>query len=79
MIFDLLASNQVKTPVYKFRATFTLQHTAAKSCDGQITSISAKNFLLAYHLSSSALTQLQLQQDMTTIKRINMAKLVALN
>ncbi len=78
-IFALLAANQVITPVDKYRAAFILQHTAAKICDGQITSMSSENFLLAYHLSSAALTQLQFQHDTTTIKRNNIARMVALN
>ena len=53
-IFQLLANGEVKTPIDKIRAAWILQHTAAKICDGELTSISPENFLLAYQLSSSA-------------------------
>ncbi len=78
-IFDLLASNKVKTPMDKYRAALILQHTAAKICDGQLTSISPENFLLAFHLSSSALNELKALNDTVTIKKENVARMVALN
>lgn len=78
-IFELLATNQVITPFDKYRAALILQHTAAKFCDGQLTSMSAENFLLAFHLSSSALSQLKLKSDTITIEKYNFPRMVALN
>jgi len=78
-IFEMLASNQVITPMDRYRAALILQHTAAKMCDGQITSISSENFLLAYHLSSAAWSQLKLKNDTITIKKNNIPRMVALN
>lgn len=78
-IFELLATNQVKTPLDKFRSALILQHTAAKLCEGQITSISPENFLLAYHLSSSALNDLEGQQITSSIKKENVIRMIALN
>lgn len=78
-IFELLATNQVKTPLDKYRSAFILQHTAAKLCEGQITSISPENFLLAYHLSSSALNDLEGQHNTTSIKKENVIRMIALN
>ena len=78
-IFEMLASNQVITPMDRYRAALILQHTAAKMCDGQITSISSENFLLAYHLSSAAWSQLKLKNDTITIIKNNIPRMVALN
>ena len=78
-IFELLATNQVITPFDKYRAALILQHTAAKFCDGQLTSMSSENFLLAFHLSSSALRQLKLKSDTITIEKYNFPRMVALN
>jgi|GEM_PF-1559383 len=78
-IFELLANNLVKTPLDKFRAALILQHTAGKICEGQLTSISPENFLLAYHLSSNALSELEKQQDSITIKKENFPGMIALN
>jgi hypothetical protein len=50
-IFELLAENRVLTSKDKIRAAWILQHTAAKFCDGDLTSVSPENFLLAYKLS----------------------------
>lgn len=78
-IFEMLANNLVKTPIDKFRAALILQHTAGKICEGQLTSISPENFLLAYHLSSNALSELEKQQDSVTIKKENFPGMIALN
>lgn len=78
-VFELLAENKIKTPKDKLRAALILQHTAAKSCDGNITSMSPENFLLAYKLSSTALTQLQIERDTLTIKKENIPRMIALN
>lgn len=78
-IFELIARNQLKTPLDKYRAAFLLQHTAGKICDGQLTSISPENFLLAYHLSSTALSELKAINDTATIKNENVPRMVALN
>jgi len=78
-IFELLAANQVITPMDKYRASLILQHTAGKICEGQLVSMSAENYLLAFHLSSAALGQLKLNSDTTTIKKNNIPRMVALN
>lgn len=78
-IFEMLANNQVITPMDKYRAALILQHTAGKICDGQITSMSSENYLLAFHLSSSALSQLKLKNDTLTIKKHYVPRMVALN
>jgi len=78
-IFAMLANNQVITPMDKYRAALILQHTAGKICDGQITSMSSENYLLAFHLSSSALSQLKLQNDSLTIKKHYVPRMIALN
>ncbi len=62
-IFQLIAENKVVTSRDKIRAASILQHTAAKYCDGELTSISSENFLLAYKLSSAALSQLEKEKD----------------
>jgi hypothetical protein len=78
-IFQLLAENKVLTPKDKIRAAWILQHTAAKICDGVITSLSPENFLLAYYLSSTALAKLTEQNDTATIKNDNVSRIIALN
>ena len=78
-IFALLANNQVKTPLDKYRSALILQHTAAKLCEGEITSISPENFLLAYHLSSSALNDLENNNNTPSIKKENVLRIIALN
>lgn len=78
-IFQLLAENKVVTNSDRIRAAWILQHTSAKFCDGELTSISPENFLLAYKLSSTALTQLEIEKDTLTIKRENIPRIVALN
>jgi hypothetical protein len=78
-VFEMLAKNEIKTPVDKFRAALILQHTAAKICDGKLTSISSENFLLAYHLSSNALETLNLRNDTISLKKANYPRMVALN
>lgn len=77
-IFQLLAENKVLTANDKIRASWILQHTAAKVCDGEIASLSSENFLLAYHLSSSALEGLTQQNDTATIRKTNVSRIVAL-
>ncbi len=78
-IFQLLAENKVITSRDKIRAAWILQHTAAKFCDGKLTSISPENFLLAYKLSSTALAELELENDTLTIRKENIPRIVALN
>ena len=78
-IFQLLAENKVVTNRDKIRAAWILQHTAAKFCDGELTSISPENFLLAYKLSSTALSQLEMKKDTLTIRKENIPRIVALN
>lgn len=78
-IFQLLANGEVKTPIDKIRAAWILQHTAAKICDGELTSISPENFLLAYQLSSSAWDELIEKKDSSLIKNENIPRIVALN
>jgi len=78
-IFQILAENKVVTPKDKIRSAWILQHTAAKLCDGELTSISPENFLLAYKLSSSALSQLETEKDTLTIRKENVPRIIALN
>lgn len=78
-IFQLLAENKVITAKDKIRAAWILQHTAAKFCEGELTSISPENFLLAYKLSSTALSQLEMEKDTLTIRKENIPRIVALN
>lgn len=78
-IFQLLAENKVITSRDKIRAAWILQHTAAKFCDGELTSLSSENFLLAYKLSSSTLSQLEREKDTLTIKKENIPRIIALN
>lgn len=78
-VFRLLAENKVVTPKDKIRAAWILQHTVAKICDGQITSLSPENFLLAYTLSSSALADLERKNDTVTIQKQQIRRVIALN
>ncbi len=78
-VFQLLAESKVITPKDKIRAAWILQHTAAKICDGKLTSLSPENFLLAYKLSSEALLQLQQRNDTATIRKENIPRIIALN
>lgn len=78
-IFQLLAENKLVTPKDKVRAAWILQHTAARYCDGEITSLSPENFLLAYQLSSAALQQLTAQNDTAAIRKQNVRRVIALN
>ena len=78
-IFQLLSENKVITPKDKIRAAWILQHTAAKICDGELTSLSPENFLLAYKLSSSALSMLETKNDTATIRKQNIPRIIALN
>lgn len=78
-VFQLLADGKVITPTDKIRSAWILQHTAAQFCDGALTSISPENFLLAYKLSSSALSQLELTSDTFQIRKLNVPRIVALN
>lgn len=78
-IFQLLAENRVLTSKDKVRAAWILQHTAAKFCEGELTSINPENFLLAYKLSSVALSQLETEKDTLTIRQENIPRIVALN
>lgn len=78
-IFRLLAENKVITAKDKIRAAFILQHTVAKICDGELTSLSPENFLLAYKLSSSALSMLENKNDTATIRKQNITRIIALN
>lgn len=78
-IFQLLAENKLVTPKDKVRAAWILQHTAARYCDGEITSLSPENFLLAYQLSSAALQQLTAHNDTAAIRKQNVRRVIALN
>jgi archaellum component FlaF (FlaF/FlaG flagellin family) len=78
-IFELLADGKVITPTDKIRSAWILQHTVAQFCDGTLTSMSPENFLLAYKLSSSALSQLELLSDTSQIRKLNATRIVALN
>ena len=78
-IFQLLAENKVITAMDKIRASWILQHTNAKLCDGELTSISSENFLLAYKLSSTALSMLEKEKDTVTIKKGHIQRIIALN
>ena len=78
-IFRLLSENKVVTPKDKIRAAWILQHTAAKICDGELTSISSENFLLAYNLSSNAFLQLEEKNDTATIRKEKITRIIALN
>ncbi|MBN8650585.1 MAG: hypothetical protein J0L67_04120 [Cytophagales bacterium] len=78
-IFQLLAENKVFTPSDKIRAAWILQHTPAKVCEGELTSLSSENFLLAYYLSSSALAQLTQEKGTLTMKKENVPRITALN
>lgn len=78
-IFQLLAENKVNTTRDKIRAAWILQHTAGKICDGELTSLSPENFLLAYKLSSDALLQLEQKNDTAAIRKENIRRIIALN
>lgn len=78
-IFQLLAENKVVTVRDKIRAAWILQHTAARICDGELTSLSPENFLMAYKLSSTALAQLETENDTLTIRKEKIRRIVALN
>lgn len=78
-IFQLLAENKVLTPKDRIRSAWILQHTAAKICEGSLTSLSPENFLLAYKLSSSALAQLKELNDTATIRKERVPRIIALN
>lgn len=78
-VFQLLAENKVISPKDKIRAAWILQHTVAQYCDGKLTSMSPENFLLAYKLSSSALSMLEKENDTATIRRYSIPRIVALN
>ncbi len=53
-IFELIANGEVRTPKDKFGAALILQHTGLTYCNGELKSLSAENYLLAYQLSKSA-------------------------
>jgi hypothetical protein len=72
-VFELLADNKIVSPNDKYRAALILQHTAAKICDGEITSISPENYLLAFHLSQNAMIKTPNARD------LNIPRMVALN
>ena len=78
-ILEMLATNQIRTPMDKYRSALILQHTAAKICDGELTSISSENYLLAFHLSSAALSELKKQIESLTIKKNFTPRIIALN
>lgn len=78
-IFQLLAENKVITSKDKLRAAWILQHTGVKYCDAELASKSQENFLLAYKLSSAALSQLENENDTLTISKWNVPRIVALN
>ncbi len=72
-VFELLADNKIITFKDKYRASLILQHTAAKMCNGEITSISPENYLLAFHLSQNAMINTPNARD------LNIPRMVALN
>ena len=78
-IFQLLADDKVITAKDKMRAAWILQHTNAKLCNGEVTSISSENFLLAYKLSSTALSMLEKEKDTLTLKKGHLQRIIALN
>jgi hypothetical protein len=78
-IFELLAENKIITANDKYRAALILQHTVAKFCDGELTSISPENFLLAYKLSTTALSMLEKEKDTTTLSKGHIQRMIALN
>lgn len=78
-IFQLLAEGKVVTPGDKIKAAWILQHTAALFCDGVLTSVSPENFLLAYKLSSSVHSELELKNDTLLLRKLNVPRMVALN
>jgi len=78
-VFQLLAENRLVTPNDKVRAAWILQHTAARYCDGEITSLSPENFLLAYQLSVAAMKELTGLNDTATIRKQNVPRMIALN
>lgn len=78
-IFQLLSDNKVITPKDKIRAAWILQHTVAKTCDGELTSLSPENFLLAYQLSSNALIKLEQKNDTAAIRATSLKRIIALN
>ena len=78
-VFQFLAEDKVVTIKDKIRAAWILQHTVAKMCDGELTNMSPENFLLAYKLSSTALRQLEMENDTALIRKENIRLIVALN
>lgn len=78
-IFQLLAENKVITAKDKFRAALILQHTNAKICDGELTSLSPENFLLAYKLSTTALSMIEREKDTATLRKGYIQRMIALN
>ena len=53
-VLALLGSGAIKTPRDRFNAALVLQHTGLTYCDGDLSSLSAENYLLAHHLFRSA-------------------------
>lgn len=78
-VFELLATGGVITPMDKYRAALILQHTAGKICEGELTSYSPENFLLAYQLSSAAWGDLEARGDSAIIYEQAIPRMVALN
>ena len=54
-VLELLASGEATSPKDKFNAALVLQHTGLVSCDGEIKSLSAENYLLAHFLFKQAM------------------------
>lgn len=78
-ILEMLANNQIRTPMDKYRSALILQHTASKICEGELTSISSENYLLAFRFSSTALSDLKKQNDSIKIKKNFIPRMIALN
>ncbi len=78
-IFQLLAHNKAITSKDKLRAASELQHTGVKYCDGALASKSPEKFLLAYKLSSVALSLLKKENDTLTVSKWNVPRIIASN
>lgn len=54
-VLELIASGNTASPQDSFNAALVLQHTGLVSCDGEIKSLSAENYLLAHFLFKRAM------------------------
>ncbi|MEZ4970432.1 MAG: hypothetical protein R2814_12405 [Flavobacteriaceae bacterium] len=53
-VFEISTEDKISTNWDKYNAAFLLQHTNIIFCNGNLTSISPENYLLAYTLSKGA-------------------------